>query len=303
MISVSIVMITYNHEKYIREAIEGVLMQKTQFPIQLIIGEDCSTDSTASIVKEYAEKYPDIVKATCNSYNNGGVVNSIKTLQCCTGKYIALCEGDDFWTDPNKLSKQVAFLENNPDYSMVYHNVEVVGQVLQERYFNNDKDFYTTKELVSGEISIPTLSVVFRNYNLTYSAILSKTPIGDFPLFVMLSQYGKIKYFSEIMGSRRVHENGLWSAADKSTKLSYLLITVYYMIGNYNEETNKLLIQYHLKLIADSIKEGVSPDLYPKEMKWVIKIMSYYTKARTFLRNLGLFKIFKFLFRAKKVNL
>jgi glycosyltransferase involved in cell wall biosynthesis len=299
---ISICCTTYNHDNYIKQCLEGFLMQRTNFPYEILVHEDASTDNTAEIVKEYEFKYPILFRCIYQSVNQFAKQNTLFNilLPMARGKYIALCEGDDFWTDPNKLQKQVDFLETHPDYSMVCHNVTVSGDVQQASFVSNLKEFYTAEDLASGGISIPTLSVVFRNYNLTYSASLSKTPIGDFPLFVTLSQYGKIKYLPEVMGARRVHEGGLWSSADKNKKLSYMLTTIYFMIGNYNEETNNALIQYHLKLIADSIKEGVSSDLYPKEMKWVIKIMSYYTKTRTFLRNLGLFKILKFLIRPFK---
>lgn len=115
---VSVFMITYNHENYIEHAIEGVLMQKTSFPIELIIGEDCSTDNTRKIVREYEGRYTEIIKAQYPEKNRGMNNNFLTVLQSARGKYIALCEGDDYWTDPLKLQKQVDFLEANPEYSL-----------------------------------------------------------------------------------------------------------------------------------------------------------------------------------------
>jgi len=112
---VSIICITYNHEPYIAEAIEGVLMQKCSFPIELVIGEDCSTDNTRKICEEYANK-SELIKLLPTETNLGMMPNFIRTLQSCTGKYIAMCEGDDYWTDPLKLQKQVDFLEANAEY-------------------------------------------------------------------------------------------------------------------------------------------------------------------------------------------
>jgi glycosyltransferase involved in cell wall biosynthesis len=300
---VSICCMTFNHEKYLQQCLDGFVMQKTTFPFEILVHDDASTDKTAEIVKEYEVKYPHLFRCVYQKENQFAKQNTLFNilLPMASGKYIALCEGDDYWTDQFKLQKQIDFLENHHEFSMSCHNIEVNGNVFQASYIKNVKEFYTAKELASGEIAISTLSIVFRNYKLTYPDFFSKTPVGDFPLFVLLSQYGRIKYFPEIMGVRRVHENGLWSAADKSTKLSYLLITVYYMIGNYNEEINKILIQYHLRLIAESIKEGVSPALYPKEMKWVIKIMSYYTQVRTILRNIGILRIFKLFWIKKQI--
>ena len=124
-VTVSVLMITYNHENFIREAIEGVLMQKTDFPIELIIGEDCSTDGTRKIVMEYASKYPDIIRPLLPDSNLGMMKNFIETMQAATGKYIALCEGDDYWTDPYKLQKQVDILNKLPDIISVTTNSSV----------------------------------------------------------------------------------------------------------------------------------------------------------------------------------
>ena len=103
----------YNHAPYIRECIEGVLMQKTDFPFEYIIGEDFSTDGTREIVMEYAEKYPHIIRVLTADQNVGGKANGVRCIRSCRGKYIAICEGDDCWTDPGKLKRQVALLEEN----------------------------------------------------------------------------------------------------------------------------------------------------------------------------------------------
>ena len=289
---------TYNHEHFIQKCLDGFLIQKTNFPLEIIVHDDASSDKTPEIIRLNKNKYPNIIIPIFQEENqfSKDPAHLIKTcFKVSCRKYIALCEGDDYWTDPYKLQKQVDFLESNLDYSLVCHNVEVIGDVKQDKYIDEVKDFYTAEELARGEISIPTLSVVFRNYDLCYPDFLSLTPIGDFPLFVLISQNGKIKYFPDVMGARRVHEDGLWSSADKSAKLSALLTTIYFMIGNYKEEINKALIQYHLKLVAGSIKEGIAIDLYPKEMVWVVKIMSRYKKIKTVLSALGLNNLVRFV--------
>ncbi|MDF1549683.1 MAG: glycosyltransferase, partial [Bacteroidales bacterium] len=122
----SVCMITYNHEKYIGQAIEGVLMQKTNFDIELLIGEDFSNDNTRNICMGYKNKYPDKIKLLLREKNIGMMRNFIQTLNTCKGKYIALCDGDDYWTDPLKLQKQVDFLEANPEYALCYHRVNIL---------------------------------------------------------------------------------------------------------------------------------------------------------------------------------
>ena len=117
-ITVSICCITYNHEKYIAQCLDSFLMQRTSFRYEIILGEDCSTDSTRSIAEAYARQYPDRIRLLTGPVNVGAQKNLLRVLKRAAGKYIALCDGDDFWTDPAKLQKQVDFLENNPSYTM-----------------------------------------------------------------------------------------------------------------------------------------------------------------------------------------
>ena len=135
-VSLSIVMITYNHEPYIRQAIEGVLMQETFFNIELVIGEDCSTDKTRSICEEYADKFPDKINLLPTEGNLGMMPNFMRTLEARTGKYIALCEGDDYWTDSLKLQKQLDFLEENEE-------CVVCGTRFLEEKVQNGKKIHT----------------------------------------------------------------------------------------------------------------------------------------------------------------
>ena len=127
-LKVSVCMVTYNHEKYIAQAIESVLMQKTNFDYELVIGEDCSTDKTKKIIIKYQKRYPKIIRIILNKKNLGAGLNFVQILEACKGEYIALLDGDDYWTDPVKLQKQVDFLDNNPYYSISSHNVYVIQE-------------------------------------------------------------------------------------------------------------------------------------------------------------------------------
>ena len=129
---VSVVMITYNHEKFLGQAIEGVLMQETGFPVELVIGEDCSTDGTRRIALEYATKYPNVGRVLQPVRNLGVSRNLAATLAACRGGYVAMCEGDDYWIHPDKLQKQVSFLDANPAYVMCCHRERVFYEVTQE---------------------------------------------------------------------------------------------------------------------------------------------------------------------------
>ena len=138
---VSIKMITYNHAPFIAQAIEGVLQQKTNFPFELVIGEDCSTDGTRALVFEYQKKYPDIIRVVTSDENVGMKKNGLRVLAACLGKYIAFCEGDDYWHNLDKLQKQADYLDSHPecglvftDYDFYYHGP---GRAIRRVNYNN----------------------------------------------------------------------------------------------------------------------------------------------------------------------
>ena len=213
---VSVVMITYGHEKYIEEAIKGVFLQKTNFPLELIISNDKSPDSTDEIVKNIIKSAPEniSVKYIQHTENIGMLPNLISTLKMAEGKYIAVCEGDDYWTDENKLQKQTDFLEKNEDFMLTFHNVFIRnGETLRidldyEKRLSS-KNVYTINDLSKGNF-IHTLSVVFRNMEIEFPEWYFSSFLGDYPIWLWLSKKGKIKYFPEKMGVYR--ENvGVWS--------------------------------------------------------------------------------------------
>ena len=194
-IKVSAVMISYNHEPYIKQAIEGVLMQKTAFPIELIIGEDFSSDNTRKICEEYEHLYPDKINLLPTEKNYGMMPNLIRTLNACAGKYIALCEGDDYWTDPLKLQKQVDFLEGNPEYSMCFTSANKYYQnnkKMTEWHINLKKKDYLANDILF-DLVIPTCTAVFRNNKKLIN--INQKPeyiFGDMILWLNSLEFGKI---------------------------------------------------------------------------------------------------------------
>jgi len=207
---VSVCCITYNHEKYIRDTIEGFLMQKTNFDFEIIIGEDFSTDETAKIVMEYANKYPDIIKAECNAHNIGTMPNFFKTIQKATGKYIALCEGDDYWTDPLKLQSQVDFLEKNKDYVITAHKHDTLKNEVIYKLDKNLNESLTLQDL-AFDIPFNTLTVMFKRSALDINEYINlKINYAHF-LFLYLAQFGKVHYNNTSMAVYRVHTGGIWS--------------------------------------------------------------------------------------------
>jgi glycosyltransferase involved in cell wall biosynthesis len=160
---VSVCMLAYNHEKYIREAIDGVLMQKTSFPVQLVIGEDYSKDGTRIICEEYASKNPGIIRLLPSDKNHGMVPNFIRTLKACDGRYVALCEGDDYWIDPYKLQSQVDFMEKKPEYVICYGDSQPFNEKgLLDHDFGGARKDLSSEELMKGT-PIFTHTTLFRN--------------------------------------------------------------------------------------------------------------------------------------------
>src|SRR5690554_2111531 len=125
---VSVFCVSYNHEQFIAQALDGFIMQQVDFDFEIVISDDCSTDNTRAIIEKYKNKYPHVFKDVSPQKNLGMQKNWMHTLSACTGTYIALCEGDDYWTDPNKLQKQVDFLEANEEYSLCVHNYVFYNQ-------------------------------------------------------------------------------------------------------------------------------------------------------------------------------
>lgn len=210
---VAIRSITYNHEPYIRDALEGFVMQKTNFPFVAIVHDDASTDGTASIIHEYAEKYPDIILPiyeTENQYSkkNGSVTRIMNEAGKKTGaQYIAICEGDDYWTDPLKLQKQVDFLESHPDYGMCYTKVQRYNQKekkITEVWGGPNETF---EDLLLRN-TVPTLTTMFRTdlYRIYLQTIHPENKnwnMGDYPIWLFISLNSRVSFMPEITGVYR----------------------------------------------------------------------------------------------------
>lgn len=209
---VSISCITYNHASYIKECIDGFLMQKTNFNFEVLIHDDHSTDGTEEIIKEYAKQYPDIIKPLFekeNQYSLGKPIGSaVWNLPRARGKYIAICEGDDYWIDPYKLQKQVDFLESHPDYGMCYTKVKRFVQK-SNQFIDEWGGPNETMDKLLIENTIPTLTAVFHKaiyYNYLTEIHPSKRGwlMGDYPIWLYFAQNSKIKFINETTGVYRI---------------------------------------------------------------------------------------------------
>jgi glycosyltransferase involved in cell wall biosynthesis/SAM-dependent methyltransferase len=251
---VSITCLSYNHEKYIAQAIESFLMQKTSFSFEIIIHDDASTDDSQRIIKEYEKKYPEIIKTICqtdNQYSKGIKPWAKYVVPICQGQYIAFCEGDDYWTDPYKLQKQVDFLQSHEDYSECYHNTlieyEEPGRKSHLACPPNQPEIYSIEDLLNQNL-IQTSSIVFRVENLpAYLTVLSPGLLGDWLLHIVNSFYGKIGYINETMSVYRKHSNGVWSSLTEEEKIKTKI--------KFYENLEKIFPERLSKIIQPILKE------------------------------------------------
>ena len=256
---VSIKCMTFNHEKYIAQCIEGFLIQKTNFPFEILIHDDCSTDKTESIVREYEKRFPKIIKGlyeTENQWQKGCGAHHTKIDAAIKGKYIAVCEGDDYWIDENKLQMQVDFLENNPEYGMCYTKAQT--------YIQNEKRFAkkTTGKFVDGfndlllnGSRIPTLTTVYRKdlldkYQEDINPADKGWMMGDVPMWLYFTYFSKIKFIDEVTAVYRVLEESASHSFDINKQLKFVNSAYdirYFYINKFNLDYD--LTTYHSRAI------------------------------------------------------
>jgi glycosyltransferase involved in cell wall biosynthesis len=240
---VSVLVITYNHEQFIAQAIDSILMQQVEFDYEIVIGEDCSKDNTRAILSGYQARHPGKIKLILPEKNIGMMKNFTQTLRSCQGDYIALCEGDDYWTSPLKLKKQVDFLEANPNYSLVFCNVNVIYQndsckshlgyseqikPAENGYLQvikKPKQTTSLNDLVYGNY-IHTPGVLFRNWTVVdeIPKYIEKVSIGDWPLHLYSAKKGNLFYMDEVLTAYRVHAQGAWSQKTRFQQLKLSIL-------------------------------------------------------------------------------
>ena len=211
---VSICCITYNHEKFLEDALEGFLIQKTEFPFEILIHDDASTDQTAKIIREYEAKYPNLIKPvyqTKNQFSKGIKPNLAYNFPRATGKYIALCEGDDFWTDPYKLQKQVNFLEANHEFSGSFHETQQIFEDgrLGKIYGRDANEILATEDTISALSPFHTSSFIFKNILKEWPEWINEVMSADMALFSIISSFGLLKKIPELMSVYRKHNEGI----------------------------------------------------------------------------------------------
>ncbi|WP_188558883.1 glycosyltransferase [Hymenobacter glacieicola] len=222
---------TYNHERFVAQAIEGVLAQRCNFPIEMIIGDDCSTDGTRHIIAEYAASYPHIIKPIYHEKNVGAAVNQRECMAACTGEFVAVLEGDDYWIDPDKLRLQVEALEARPDYALCIHDAETFNDADNSKEWTFGEEFshilpsegdaprtFTQLDIARYGWFIPTASMLMRATSIPrplptwFDGIYS----GDFALQLMSTRQGPSLYLPRVMARYRIHTQSKGSTMAQS---------------------------------------------------------------------------------------
>ena len=287
-IMVSICCLAYNHEKYIRDALESFLNQKTDFRYEVLIHDDASTDNTVKIIKEYEKKYPDIIRPIYqkeNQHSKGVKISATIQYPRARGKYIAMCEGDDFWLDSSKLQKQVDYLENNPNCSLIVHaskNVTVNKEDIGiNKAFEQECDVSTEEIINGGGALFATNSMIFKTeFTKTFPSFYLNAHIGDYPLTIYLSLCGKVHYIPDIMSAYRQGVPGSWSEKERNSMVQSLKNTekMIELYENLDKDTNE---KYHLVIEENK-----------KQFQTVLK------KKKIILKYPKLYKIYRKIFRS-----
>lgn len=258
----SVCMITYKHEKFIAQAIEGVLMQKTSFAIELVIADDCSPDKTSVIIAQYKLLYPEVIRVLERSSNLGMMPNFCDALLSCKGKYIAICEGDDYWTDPLKLQKQIDFLEINPDFMISFHNM------LVKRYHSDDGLYNSPLQPITTTINelavrnyIATASCVFRSRLTNFPIWFAEVPAGDYTLHMLNARYGKISYMPDIMGVYREHNQSSWQSKSDFYKVTNWFKTLAFLITEFDGIVKEQLVSSQIAALKTALADETITDV------------------------------------------
>jgi glycosyltransferase involved in cell wall biosynthesis len=300
---VSVHVSTYQHADFIHDCLEGVLMQETDFPVEIIIGEDESDDGTREICKEYADRYPEKIRLFLHRRENNIAIHGRPTGRfqfayshfVARGKYIAICEGDDYWTDPQKLKKQVDFLESNPNYALSHHDaytVDAEGKIKERSWLPEaSKCRHFSRELMKGPHLI-TLSFCFRNSFDYYPPSYFRVFNADLFLTSLLGQTGRAKYQSDIdPAAYRRHEDGMWSLQEDFFKVRAHINTFKALESLYKAHSFSRVRQHFDHRYSSELKKlyrmSVNHGMYYRAIQALFDVLSHHYFQGQYKRMLG----------------
>jgi glycosyltransferase involved in cell wall biosynthesis len=276
MMKVSVAMITYNQAAYVAQAIDSVLMQRCDFDFELVIGEDCSTDGTRAIVEDFARRWPDRIRLCTGEANVGAQRNLARVFAACSGLYVALLDGDDYWTTSDKLQRQADYLDARPDCALCFHDVRFVDEsgTLSRPALPRLPERSTICDLLSRDNYIASCSVMYRwQLHGPLPAWWNDVWIADLPLHVLHARHGWIGYLDEVMAVYRVHGGGLWSGKPPIARTAGALRTLEVLDQTLGREYHGLIqsrifaMRYSL---AGELLEAGQRDLAAPEVRWCV---------------------------------
>jgi len=299
---VSIDCITYNHAPYLRQCLEGIMMQKTDFSFEVLIHDDASTDGTQDIIREYEAMYPDVIKPiyqTENQYSKGLSISRTFNFPRARGRYVALCEGDDYWIDPYKLQKQVDFLESHHDYVMCCSDAVVSspeGELDWCRY-GKDADISVKDMVLGGGDFIQTASQIFRKTLIEKD--YPKSCIGDYPLQIFAVLNGKVRWFAEKQVVYRFNSVGSWTSALRTRPLEQrlpMLVSEFAMLEQMNELSGGKYAAHFHRRIADHLIYIICLRPYRRRVDEILVQVGKYVPYFSLYQKFKLFLVRKRLF-------
>ncbi len=252
---VSVYCMTYNQAETVAQTIKGIISQQTDFVFELIIHDDASTDGTADIVREYAAKYPNIIRTVLQKENQFFNCNIYKEFinPIAKGRYVAVCEGDDYWTDPEKLSIQAEYMSNHPECAMCFHAVEQLsgnGEITAVRPLKKSGVAQTELIIKRGGLFCPTVSLMFRRDVVeSWPRFRDMADVYDYPLQILAAHMGSVYYIDKIMGVYRFAVNGSWTAQRQNgTDFKYLENETSWIkeFDKFTDHRYKNAVNYHL---------------------------------------------------------
>jgi glycosyltransferase involved in cell wall biosynthesis len=253
---VSVILLTYNHESFLVQAIERVLAQRTRAPFEVLISEDCSTDRSREIIAGFAARHPDRIRVFLSECNLKSNEVMLRALRAARARYLAFLDGDDYWTSDDKLQRQVDFLDTHKQCAMCFHNAIVVrddGTVPPREFTATTLPTITElPDLLTGNYIAGCSAMIRRDVLHDIPAWYEHANYGDWPLYVFAAQRGSIGFLPEVMGAYRVHDTGLWSSATRDRQIKGV-IQFYNSISNhlgpsYRPQIVPMLARYYFEL-------------------------------------------------------
>lgn len=295
---------TYNHEPYMRQCLEGFVMQKTNFHFEAIVHDDASTDGTAAIIREYAERYPTIIKPIYETENQYSKHDDsiLRTMYEYThGKYIAICEGDDYWIDPLKLQKQVDFLENHLDYGLIhtkarvyYHNKGYYDKILIGADFEGIDQLLLANQIVT--LTTCCRSALCFDY-IKENIINFNWKMGDYPLWLYIAGHSKVHFMNETTAVYRVLDNSASHHVDLKENIAFIL-SAYEISSFFMNKYNKIDLHSKIKkctllnVYISYLKRDQSIDFHFLRLYKNFKIFSFKITIFIFLSYIGIIRSF-----------